>query len=186
MLVLYDMVNDIDGSWSYAPAIDCYNNLYADKLEKTGDIRAKAVFGNEDLRIIKFPNGQAGQFITNPAPNRSPLIVTRIAEMHLIKAEAQKNTPQGKQTLTDFMGTRYASVNLPATLTDREFQDIILDERHREFYGEGFRWYDLKRTNRLDLFKTLNGRNYLMYFPVPQNEIDLAGKDKYPQNEGYY
>jgi hypothetical protein len=76
-------------------------------------------------------------------------------------------------------------VNLPQTLTDREYQDIILDERHREFYGEGFRWYDLKRTNRLDLFTSLNGRNYLMYFPIPQNERDLAGHDNYSQNTGY-
>ncbi|MDR1114699.1 MAG: RagB/SusD family nutrient uptake outer membrane protein [Tannerella sp.] len=184
-LVIYDMVNDVDNSWSYAPASDCYSNLYADQPEKSGDIRAQAVFGQDELRLIKFPNGQSGQFITTASPNRSPLVVTRIAEMYLIKAEAQKNTPQGKQTLNDFMTKRYVSVNLPQTLTDREFQDIILDERHREFYGEGFRWYDLKRTNRLDLFKTLDGRNYLMYFPVPQNERDLAGHDNYPQNTGY-
>jgi tetratricopeptide (TPR) repeat protein len=185
-LLLYDAVNDIDGSWNYSPATDCFSNLYADKPEKTGDIRAQAVFGSNDMQVIKFPNGQqTGQFVVNSAPTRSPLVVTRIAEMHLIKAEAQKNTPQGRQTLTDFMETRYTTVNLPQTLTDREFQDIILDERHREFYGEGFRWYDLKRTNRLDLFETLNGRNYLMYFPVPQNEIDLAGELNYPQNPEY-
>lgn len=70
-------------------------------------------------------------------------------------------------------------------MTDIEFQNQILDERHRELYAEGQRWYDLKRTNRLDLFSSLNGRNYLMYYPVPQSERDLAGEENYPQNEGY-
>ena len=40
-------------------------------------------------------------------------------------------------------------------------------------------------TNRLDLFTSLNGRNYLMYYPVPQSERDLAGAENYPQNDGY-
>lgn len=30
-------------------------------------------------------------------------------------------------------------------MTDAEFQNQILDERHRELYAEGQRWYDLKR-----------------------------------------
>jgi DNA repair ATPase RecN len=87
--------------------------------------------------------------------------------------------------LKEFMNKRYATVLLPSNMTDAEFQNQILDERHRELYAEGQRWYDLKRTNRLDLFSSLNGRNYLMYYPVPQSERDLAGEENYPQNEGY-
>ena len=63
-----------------------------------------------------------------------------------------------------------------------EFQNLILDERQREFYGEGYRWFDIKRTKRLDLLPSLNGRDYLLYYPIPQLEIDLA---KYTQNLGY-
>jgi hypothetical protein len=187
LLLIYQSVNDVDPTWNYAPADDCYASLYADKTEKAGDIRSQAVFSaGDNSRTIKFANGQAGQFIANESPSQSPLVVTRIAEMHLIQAEAQRNTPDGRQSLKTFMDKRYQTVNnIPATISDRDFQNRILDERHREFYGEGFRWYDLKRTDRLDLFKSLNNRNYLMYFPVPQNEIDLAGKDNYPQNPEY-
>ncbi len=32
---------------------------------------------------------------------------------------------------------------------DKEHQTLILDERRREFYAEGMRWQDIKRTNRL-------------------------------------
>jgi hypothetical protein len=186
LLLFYSSTNDVDATWEYAPATDCYVNLYADKTEKTGDIRSQAVFSaSVNSRIIKFPNGLSGQFIENTRPTQSPIVVSRIAEMHLIKAEAHGNTPEGKQALKTFMDTRYTTVNMPSTFTDVDYQNMILDERHREFFGEGFRWYDLKRTNRLDLFKSLNGRNYLMYFPVPQNEIDLVGEENYPQNPEY-
>ena len=186
LLLIYQSVNDTDPTWNYAPAKGCYDNLYIDVTEKAGDIRAQAVFSASDnQRTIKFANGQSGQFIANDNASQSPIVVTRIAEMYLIKAEAQKNTTEGNQTLKLFLEKRYRTVNLPTTMTDLEFQNQILDERHRDFFGEGFRWYDLKRTKRLDLFEELNDRNYLMYFPIPQNERDLAGYNNYPQNPGY-
>lgn len=43
----------------------------------------------------------------------------------------------------------------------------------------------IKRTGRTDLLKELKGRTYLMYWPIPQAEIDIAGSDAYPQNPGY-
>jgi hypothetical protein len=73
-------------------------------------------------------------------------------------------------------------VGTVATLNSTDFQNLILDERQREFYGEGFRWYDIKRTNRLDLLPSIVNRNYLLYYPIPQVEIDLA---KYIQNPSY-
>lgn len=184
MLLFYQTVNDIDPTWNYSPSVDCYTNLYKDNSLKKGDIRAKAVFSNENSRMIKFPNGGTGQFITNEKPSQTPIVITRIAEMYLIKAEAQ-GAIRGLPTLKDFMSKRYAELNLPPSFEDKDFQNLVLDERQRELYGEGQRWYDLKRTNRLDMFKSLNGRNYLMYFPVPQSEIDLAGNNNYPQNNGY-
>lgn len=184
LLLFYQTVNDIDPTWDYSPATDCYEHLYKDATLKKGDIRQQAVFNDDESRIIKFPNGAAGQFVVNEQPSQTPIIVARIADMYLIKAEALGATG-GMATLKTFMATRYASLQWPSSLSENDFQLQILDERHREFYAEGQRWYDLKRTGRLDLFKSLNGRNYLMYFPVPQSEIDLAGEANYPQNEGY-
>lgn len=67
------------------------------------------------------------------------------------------------------------------SLSDKDYQTLILDERRREFFAEGMRWQDIKRTNRLELLETLNGRTHLMYYPIPQAEIDMAGTDTYPQ-----
>jgi hypothetical protein len=83
------------------------------------------------------------------------------------------------------MRKRYDSVSLPATLSDKQWQDLLLDENNREFFGEGRRWFDIKRTGRTDLYDSWNGRDFLLYWPIPQKERDIAGKDKYPQNPGY-
>jgi len=105
----------------------------------------------------------------------------------LIKAEALgKNL--GAATLHTFLQSRYKNAlteNSIKGLSDLDYQNLILDERRREFFAEGMRWQDIKRTKRYDLLKTLNGRTYLMYYPIPQEEIDIAGKTAYPQNPGY-
>lgn len=183
-ILFYQSINDVDGSWNYSATHDLYNNLYADNAMKRGDIRSNAVFNSDATRIIKFPNGLDGQFIANETPSQTPIPVLRLPEMYLIKAEAQ-GASVGLNTMTKFMTDRYASLTMPSSMTDAQFQDLVLDERQRELYCEGFRWYDLKRTGRLDLFPSLNGRTHLMYWPIPQAEIDLAGTQNYPQNPGY-
>ena len=71
--------------------------------------------------------------------------------------------------------------------------EMILDERAREFMGEGLRWYDLKRTGTLiSRSKAFNpwigALNYIQEYhylrPIPLSEIDLATNDV-SQNPGY-
>jgi hypothetical protein len=83
--------------------------------------------------------------------------------------------------------------------------DYILDERLREFWGEGYRWFDLVRTqkwaeragkyticdefslNKKTVTRTIEKFHYLR--PIPQGQLDaMAGsKDekKAYQNPGY-
>ena len=91
----------------------------------------------------------------------------------------------------------------PATIT----LDYILDERMREFYGEGFRWFDLARTQtwaeRAGSY-TISGSNwgdhapqkftrtiepYMYLFPIPQGQLDgmemTAEERAAYQNPGY-
>ena len=126
------------------------------------------------------------QFVTNDNPLQSPLVVIRVSEMYLVKAEALGNTPEGHAALEDFLRNRYGMASVPATLSDKAWTDLLLDEYRREFYAEGHRWFDIKRLGRLDQLETLAGRDYLMRWPIPQGQIDLL-KDKgaYPQNPGY-
>ncbi|MBR1793869.1 MAG: RagB/SusD family nutrient uptake outer membrane protein [Bacteroidales bacterium] len=91
----------------------------------------------------------------------------------------------------------------PATIT----LDYILDERMREFYGEGFRWFDLARTQtwaqRAGTY-TISGSSwgnhkpekftrtiepYMYLFPIPQgqlNGMEMSDEEKAAyQNPGY-
>lgn len=181
-------VNDTKATWPYSPSAFTYKNLYSDvtaPLIKTGDKRKIAVFSPDPTRIIKFPNGKSGQQLAvSSNPIATPIIISRLAEMYLIKAEAM-GASAGSVTLASYLTNRYKvppSSTAVAALTASQYQDLILNESRREFLGEGHWWYDIKRTGRTDLLNTLNGRTYLLYYPIPQTEKDLAG---YTQNPGY-
>lgn len=184
----YSFVNDVDPTWNYSPSADIYSNLYNNSLTPTriGDKRKTAVFSSDNTRIIKFPNGKSGQqLVTTSNADATPVIVSRFSELFLIKAEAQGVGADAAVTLAPYLVARYTTPPSPATvgsLSTTDFENLILDERQREFYGESYRWYDIKRTNRLDLLPSLMGRNYLLFYPIPQAEKDLTG---YTQNPGY-
>lgn len=186
--LFYQTVNDVDPTWDYSPALNLFTGLYADGTSpvRTGDKRKTAVFSSDNTRIIKFPNGKSGQqLVTTSNADATPVIVSRYSEMYLIKAEALGAGAAAEAALSAYFTARYTVPPVAgtiATLNAANFQNLILDERQREFFGESFRWYDIKRTNRLDLLPSLAGRNYLLYYPVPQVERDLAG---YEQNAGY-
>lgn len=63
----------------------------------------------------------------------------------------------------------------------------IFDERRKELFLEGDRWYELKRNGCPEMFVISNMRKYTTYkylytFPINRNDIDLGGLE---QNEGY-
>jgi starch-binding outer membrane protein, SusD/RagB family len=182
----YAQVNDVDPTWNYSPSLNLFSTLYSNTTGRVGDKRKSAVFSKDNTRIIKFPNGKTGQqLVSTTSADATPIIVSRLSEMYLIKAEAQGAGMSAQTTLTPYFAARYTtppSTGFVAALNATDFQNLILDERQREFYGEGYRWFDIKRTKRLDLLPGLNGRDYLLLYPIPQLEVDLA---KYTQNTGY-
>lgn len=185
-LRIFEKMNDTDASFNYSMAEGLRTSLFADSYGSK-DIRKDPTYNPAfPIRIIKFPNGGQGmgQFIDNEGPSTSPIMLFRLADAYLIKAEAQ-GAAAGLATMKEFMASRYESVNLPASMGDKDFQNLVLDENNREFFAEGHRWFDLKRTGRTDLIKCWGGRDHLLYWPIPQAEIDLVGKDIYVQNPGY-
>lgn len=129
---------------------------------------------------------------------RRDFFVFRLAEMHLIAAEALMM--QGKQsegvTYINIVRRRAAWPGKEAQMeitADQLTLDFILEERAKELAGEFFRWPDLKRTGKLiERVKMYNpdGRNNIkemhLVRPIPQNEMDrVSNKDQFIQNPGY-
>ncbi len=75
--LFYTYAQPVKGSYAYAPASDVM------LLYDNGDKRKAMsidVFGSDNIIINKYPSGQSGT---------DPIIITRLAEMYLISAEAK-------------------------------------------------------------------------------------------------
>lgn len=91
------------------------------------------------------------KFKTRETPTIGDVPYIRLAEMYLILAEAYAKTPgkelDAKNALFTLAKNRDASYTLSAN-TGQALIDEILVQRRVEFWGEGFRFYDLKRLNQ--------------------------------------
>jgi len=99
----------------------------------------------------------------------------RVSEMYLIEAEAKARMGDASAANVLF---NYAIVRDPSymlsTNTGTALVDEILLQRRWELWGEGFRWYDLKR---MDLPLNRNGANHIPSLAV---ELDIpAGDDRW-------
>ena len=66
--------------------------------------------------------------------------------------------------------------------------NAILNERRKELYMEGDRWYELKRNGRPEFWVAKDGwkyttKSYMYTFPLPVQDIELV--DGLIQNPGY-
>jgi hypothetical protein len=118
------------------------------------------------------------------------IIVMRLGETYLLKAEAQfkqGNLPGAATTLTTLRARSGAS----AVSAGQVDLDFILDERARELIGEENRRMTLMRTGTLVnrvvgrglKITGLTSKNLLL--PIPKSEIDLNKDAVMEQNPGY-
>jgi len=122
--------------------------------------------------------------------------VLRFTDVLLMKAECILQGANGTQTEVDqIVSDVRARGGLPAV--SNVTLDDLLEERRKEFLGEGLRWHDLVRTGKvLDVMNAwipvedVEGqmRQSIDYkhiiYAIPQSEMDVK-KGLYTQNEGY-
>ncbi len=154
------------GNYSYMPAPDVMT------LFEDGDLRKEITVTTLDgLNFInKYPSGQTGT---------DPFIVSRLAEMYLISAEA-KGLNNGLSRLNELRNARGLASIYP--MTEKAFQDAVMLERRREFVGENVRFTDLVRTGRA--VSELGIQEYQQLLPLPESEMQNNSLLK-PQNPNY-
>ncbi|UBM58034.1 RagB/SusD family nutrient uptake outer membrane protein [Marinilongibacter aquaticus] len=122
----------------------------------------------------------------------------RLADVYLLVAEAliQQNK---NQEAVDYINPVRRRAAYPGHEDEMEIDvskatmDFLMDERARELLGEGHRWTDLKRWNKLvervkmyNDYGSPNIDSHHMYRPIPQEQIDLVDDPSaFPQNDGY-
>lgn len=161
------------------------------------------------------------------AGSTRPYNIAKFSELYLVAAEAavEEAATQAGKSARDLVNVlraragRWTYSNAEYKEVDRDFSaemtaatpatidiNYILDERSREFYGEGYRWFDLVRTQKWNEYadsyvicggkgdhnpqtysRTIEAFHYLR--PIPQGQLDgmemtEEEKDAY-QNPGY-
>lgn len=119
-------------------------------------------------------------------------MVLRLAEQHLIRAEARLMQDDLSGAIEDLdvirgRAERELIVNSMVNPSKSELLDLIMEEREKELFTEwGHRWMDLKRTEKAT--EVLGKDNPLwqdtdVLYPIPEEE--LMKNPNFHQNNGY-
>lgn len=115
------------------------------------------------------------------------VIVLRLAEMYLIRAEAEAMLEGDITAIQDDINTIRTRAALDDTDADAygSLLTAIEQERRIEFAFEGHRWLDLVRTGRAEeVLVNVNNINQTR-FPIPLEEIQTNTNPGMQQNDGY-
>jgi hypothetical protein len=124
--------------------------------------------------------------------NNNNVVVFRLAEMYLIRAEARarQGNVTGTNSAASDVNVLRTRANAPTlgTVTQTQMLTLIENERIYELAYEGHRWYDLVRTERaatvMPAFNS-NWRSAYERWPIPQREIQSNPALVGNQNPGY-
>lgn len=155
------------------------NHFFAGRAD---DVRAALLdFSAENNDATILPDGRSQKYRGEEARD-NPAYLLRLAEMYLIRAEAQ-GYPSGLEDLNTLREKRGLSALSTTDIADESaFLDAVLDERRAEFNFEGHYYYDLARTGQ---YEARTGQPaYRAILPVPYREI-IASGGKIEQNQGY-
>lgn len=171
------------------PSNEILDSLYS---APSGERRSTVNFDPARLRgtdngfiVAKYGN------VPNDLENNN-IVLFRLGEMYIIRAEARAwqgniNGANSAEEDLNVLRARAKALNGTAN-TQNQMLSLILRERIYELAYEGHRWYDLKRTGRLNQVMSAFSRNWQPAYelwPVPQREIQSNPGLANAQNPGY-
>lgn len=145
------------------------------------------VGGDRKAFYQDFSSAQVPDYFVGTLYHRSTLdddvIIFRLAEQYLIRAEARANQQNVSGALSDLnIIRRRANISeIVDVASTQELLNLIADERRVELALEPHRWFDLIRTGKAE--SVLGIKTYQTIFPIPYNDIQ-ADKDLV-QNDNY-
>lgn len=167
-LAQYFAPNVLGGRKEFWPTENLVN------LYSASDVRKAASIG---------PNGQGYKY-RDIATGTDNVIVLRLADMYLTRAEARLNTPGFDENL---VRADINAIRNRASLVNYSGSDLageILVQRRLEFAFEGHRWFDLVRTGNATSVLGISENHTL--FPIPKAEITNNNSiNENDQNPGY-
>ena len=138
---------------------------------KEGDYRAK-LFDAKSSRTLKYEGTPTAKAVSN-------IHVIRLSEVYLIKAEAaaQLGNVADAQAALLYTAKRNPAITAVADLpsTKEDLLKFIAEERIRELFTEGNRYFDLRRTEATaTIAGKANFKPYNAVFPIPASEINAG------------
>ncbi|MXV17666.1 RagB/SusD family nutrient uptake outer membrane protein [Hufsiella ginkgonis] len=190
--------------WVVSPRADLLFQITPLVDVRAGTVNANTGFNSTTRLLQKYQN------------NNSRWIYYRLAEVYLMEAEALAHRypndaaklKEGCELINDLRQRVYPLKSLfpeASTTSTEEMDQLLLDERGREFIGEGKRWFDLVRFASRDKFarkdflvqtilNSLSGTDQLKISPrisnpeswyLPFNTDELTNNTALVQNPYY-
>lgn len=163
--------NDLPNPLFYVPGVDNYMAHPSWTNDATdGDNRLNKVTLNEAPITL---DGLTGEYLVSLyESNSSPAIMQRNEELLLIYAEANIGTNTDEAVRAINVVRNEAGIGDYAGGTDDgALMDEVLHQRRYSLFGEGHRWIDLRRTDRLsEIPLDRDGDKVHVQFPRPASE----------------
>lgn len=142
-------------SHQYIPsekALEMFALDYKSPERKRGEETSIAKYGEDEYIIWKYvgADGDGKTTRTGTEQNSANLIIYRLADVKLMKAEALAQLgrfPEARDIINEIRERADLTPVSPA-LTMSAYEDAILEERALELAYEGKRWFDLMRMGR--------------------------------------
>jgi starch-binding outer membrane protein, SusD/RagB family len=163
----------LGGRWGYAPSTALLNAFEEGDERRDVSIRVDGAGRRYVNKYFRIANGDDN------------VIVLRLAEMYLIRAEANARLGAAADVVRadiDVIRNRAGLADLPTTVTsEADLLSAILHERRVELAFEGHRFWDLRRMGRAQQVLGLTADR--LVYPIPQAERDV--NPNLEQNPGY-
>jgi hypothetical protein len=186
-----------DVSWDLINSYDTVNDTRFDFNVQLGYIDESSGNYVEDPTTIKFSRPDESTWGADRFDFGINFPILRYTDVLLMKAECILQGASGSQAEVDqIINDVRSRCGVTETVTNATLDDL-LEERRKEFHGEGLRWHDLVRTGKVidvmnawipgedvadQMLKTINADHII--YPIPTDQLDVK-EGLYTQNTGY-